>query len=282
MPMIWCIEVLDPEAFFADDRRWQPWHWLCYSLDLQDVAHGMNYFWRVRSLKQIQKWWIIDLLFAWEPSVWIISTQNFIEVSVVLKKGFKHLVRFSQCCNSPLGHTLFPWKAKLCSCEWSGREDLLSERQARTILKCTQHWSSFTSLGWWCCHCVGESWGRCFHSSRQLWFLDDWNTRFPTDASERFLSSAQLWELIKCWIFAWHIGIFKIFQIFYLQFSSTKNNMRQYHHPRGQDLEGDFNVLLAALELAKALKRRLVLPRRGWVNCHPSNHPTCGENSISV
>ncbi|CAK9106943.1 unnamed protein product [Durusdinium trenchii] len=35
----------------------------------------------------------------------------------------------------------------------------------------------------------------------------------------------------------------------------------QYDHPRGQDLAGDFKVLLAALELAKALKRRLVLPR---------------------
>ena len=49
--------------------------------------------------------------------------------------------------------------------------------------------------------------------------------------------------------------------------------MRQYHHPRGQDLEGDFNVLLAALELAKALKRRLVLPRSGWAlpSIYPSN-----------
>lgn len=35
---------------------------------------------------------------------------------------------------------------------------------------------------------------------------------------------------------------------------------RLYHHPRGQDLAGDFNVLMAALELAKVA--------RGWIHGH--------------
>ena len=33
--------------------------------------------------------------------------------------------------------------------------------------------------------------------------------------------------------------------------SAIEKTPRLYHHPRGQDLAGDFNVLMAALELAK-------------------------------
>ncbi|CAJ1365719.1 unnamed protein product [Effrenium voratum] len=42
-----------------------------------------------------------------------------------------------------------------------------------------------------------------------------------------------------------------------------------YGHPPGLDLKGDFNTLLAALEVAKVLKRRLVLPR----TMHCANSP---------
>ena len=54
-PMIWCIEVLDPEAFIFFQMIVHGSHGIGWekSLDLQDVAHGMNYFWRVRSLSSV-------------------------------------------------------------------------------------------------------------------------------------------------------------------------------------------------------------------------------------
>ncbi len=145
------IEVLDPKAR-ADFRPCrlchfgicllQPWFAGCcswYELLLESQV-----------LKKIQKWWL-EIFVLLEDTVYG-SFLHKTSLSRVLywRKVLSTQFDFSQCCNSPLGHTLFPWKAKLCSCEWSGREDLLSERQARTrsISNCTrlQHWSSVIRL----------------------------------------------------------------------------------------------------------------------------------------
>eukprot|EP00439_Symbiodinium_sp_Y106_P078892 s1318_g17.t1 len=75
-----------------------------------------------------------------------------------------------------------------------------------------------------------------FMRDRGIWFVDDWSERFP-QSSRRFL---------------------------------------QYTHPRGQDLKGDFGMVLAALQLAQLLSRILVLPRT--MNC--ANSPASAAKML--
>ncbi|CAE8627589.1 unnamed protein product [Polarella glacialis] len=78
-----------------------------------------------------------------------------------------------------------------------------------------------------------------FMRDRGIWQVDDWAARFPEVPRRRFL---------------------------------------RYEHPRGLNLSEDFATLLSALELAVALKRRLVLPRT--MRC--ANSPAHAAYNLSV